>query len=77
MTRADLQKLLKAISKEEFKVTYRDPIQDAMITKTMYASDRSIDMYNYIIDKGQPLWINIKVSFIQIYNNITEPDITN
>ena len=74
MTRPDLQKLLKAVSKESFKVTYRDPIQDKMITKTMYAGDRKIDMYNYIIDKGQPLWTDITMNFVQLYNNTTEPD---
>ena len=74
MTRPDLQKLLKAVSKESFKVTYRDPIQDKMITKTMYAGDRKIDMYNYIIDNGQPLWTDITMNFVQLYNNKTEPD---
>ena len=38
---------MKAISKTNFMVTYYDPIQDAMIKKTMYASDRKVDMYNF------------------------------
>ena len=74
MTRSDLQKLLNAISKTMFEVTYYDPIQDAKIKKYMYAGNRKIDMYNYIIDNGKPLWINISVSFIQVNNNKTEPD---
>ena len=75
MTREDLKKLLNAISKTNFMVTYYDPIQDAMVKKTMYASDRKVDMYNFIIDNGKPLWVNITVSLIQVNNNSTEPDI--
>lgn len=75
MTREDLKKLLNAVSKTNFMVTYYDPIQDAMVKKTMYASDRKVDMYNFIIDNGKPLWVNISVSLIQVNNNSTEPDI--
>ena len=74
MTRSDLTKFLNAVSKTNFKVTYYDPIQDAMVNKTMYAGNRKIDMYNYIIDNGKPLWLNISVSLIQVNNNKTEPD---
>lgn len=74
MTRSDLQKLLSAVSKTTFTVTYYDPIQDAKISKTMYAGNRKIDMYNYIIDNGKPLWVNIGVSLIQVNNNNSEPD---
>ena len=75
MTREDLKKFLNAVSKTNFMVTYYDPIQDAMVKKTMYASDRKVDMYNFIIDNGKPLWVNITVSLIQVNNNSTEPDI--
>ena len=74
MTRSDLQNLLNAVSKTTFTVTYYDPIQDAKISKTMYAGNRKIDMYNYVIDNGKPLWVNIGVSLIQVNNNKTEPD---
>ena len=75
MTREDLKKFLNAVSKTNFMVTYYDPIQDAMVKKTMYAGDRKVDMYNYKIDKGKPLWLDISVSLIQVNNNSTEPDI--
>ena len=75
MTREDLKKLLNAVSKTNFMVTYYDPIQDAMVKKTMYASDRKVDMYNFKIDNGKPLWLDISVSLIQVNNNSTEPDI--
>ena len=75
MTREDLKKFLNAVSKTNFMVTYYDPIQDAMVKKTMYASDRKVDMYNFIIDNGKPLWLDISVSLIQVNNNSTEPDI--
>lgn len=68
MTRDELQTLLKNVSHKTFTVAYYDPIQDATITKTMYAGNRKVDMYNYIIDNGQPLWTNISVSLIQVYN---------
>lgn len=69
MERDDLRKLLKAVSNKTFPVTYYDPIQDAMITKTMYAGNRKVDMYNYVIDNGKPLWVDISVSLIQVYND--------
>lgn len=74
MTRADLKKLLNAVSKTNFEVIYYDPIQDARIKKTMYAGNRKVDMYNYIIDNGKPLWVDISVSLIQVNNNKSEPD---
>lgn len=74
MTREDLQKFLNAVSKANFTVTYYDPIQDSLISKTMYAGNRKIDMYNYILDNGKPLWIDIAVQLIQINNNKSEPD---
>lgn len=74
MTREDLQKFLQAVSKINFMVTYYDPIQDSMVRKTMYAGNRKVDMYNYIIDNGKPLWIDIAVSLIQVNNTKTEPD---
>ncbi len=74
MTRDDLQSLLNAVSKTTFTVTYYDPIHDAKVSKTMYAGNRKIDMYNYVIDKGKPLWVNIGVSLIQVNNNNSEPD---
>lgn len=74
MTRADLKKLLNAVSKTNFEVIYYDPIQDARIKKTMYAGNRKVDMYNYIIDNGKPLWVDISVTLIQVNNNKSEPD---
>ena len=75
MTRENLQKLLNAVSKTNFEVVYYDPIQNARIVKTMYAGNRKVDMYNYILGKdGKPLWVDISVSLIQVKNNKSEPD---
>lgn len=74
MEREDLKKLLKALSNKTFSVVYYDPIHDAKITKTMYAGNRKVDMYNYVIDNGKPLWLDISVSLIQVYNNNSEGD---
>lgn len=69
MERGALRILLNALSKKTFSVTYYDPIEDAKVTKTMYAGNRKVDMYNYIIDNGKPLWLDISVSLIQVYND--------
>ena len=68
MGRSDLRRLLNAVSNVNFTVTYYDPIEDAMISKLMYAGNRKVDMYNYVIDNGQPVWLNISVSLIQVNN---------
>ncbi len=68
MKREDLKRLLNAVSNVNFTVTYYDPIADAMISKLMYAGNRKVDMYNYVIDNGQPVWLNISVSLIQVNN---------
>ena len=72
MERGALRKLLKALSNKTFSVTYYDPIEDAKVTKTMYAGNRKVDMYNYIIDNGKPLWLDISVSLIQVYNDSSD-----
>ena len=70
MEREDLRRFLNVISHDTFTVTYYDPIEDAMNTKTMYAGNRKVDMYNYVLgEDGQPIWIDISVSFIQVYND--------
>lgn len=75
LSRSDLKKLLNAVSKVNFEVIYYDPIQDARIKKTMYAGNRKVDMYNYVIgEDGKPLWTNIGFSLIQVKNNKSEPD---
>lgn len=70
MERDDLRKLLNALSKKTFPVTYYDPIKDTMVTKTMYAGNRKVDMYNYVLgENGGPIWLDISVSLIQVYND--------
>jgi hypothetical protein len=70
MERGDLKRLLNALSKETFEVSYYDPINDSMTTKTMYAGNRKVDMYNYVLGKnGGPIWLDISVSLIQVYND--------
>lgn len=70
MERGDLKRLLNALSKETFEVSYYDPINDSITTKTMYAGNRKVDMYNYVLGKnGGPIWLDISVSLIQVYND--------
>ena len=68
MKRDDLRRLLNAVSNVNFNVSYYDPIEDAIISKVMYAGNRKVDMYNYVLDNGQPVWLNIGVSLIQVNN---------
>ena len=68
MQRDDLRRLLKAVSNVNFNVSYYDPIEDAIVSKVMYAGNRKVDMYNYVLDNGQPIWLNIGVSLIQVNN---------
>ena len=75
MTRNELQTLLSQVSNKTFTVVYYDPIQDTRISKIMYAGNRKIDMYNYVLGKdGTPIWTDISVSLIQVYNNKSNPD---
>lgn len=75
MTRNELQTLLAQVSNKTFTVVYYDPIQDTRISKIMYAGNRKIDMYNYVLGKdGTPIWTDISVSLIQVYNNKSNPD---
>lgn len=75
MTRNELQTLLAQVSNKTFTVVYYDPIQDTRISKIMYAGNRKIDMYNYVLGKdGSPIWTDISVSLIQVYNNKSNPD---
>lgn len=68
MKRDDLKRLLNAVSNANFNVSYYDPIEDAIVSKVMYAGNRKVDMYNYVLDNGQPVWLNIGVSLIQVNN---------
>ena len=75
MKREDLTHLLHATARETFQVVYYDPILATRITKTMYAGDRKINMYDFTMgDDGHPLWLDISVSLMQVYNNEFEPD---
>ena len=70
MTRSQLKALLNAVSRTNFDVTYYDPINDTMTTKLMYAGNRKVDMYNYILGpNGDPIWVDISVSLIQVNND--------
>lgn len=70
MTRAQLKALLNAVSRTNFDVTYYDPINDATVTKLMYAGNRKVDMYNYVLGpNGDPIWTDISVSLIQVNND--------
>ena len=75
MNRSQLKGLLNALSNDTFPVVYYDPITGTRVKRTMYASDRKINMYDYTMDDGYPLWLNISVSLMQVYNkNSSDPN---
>lgn len=73
MKKQDLQHLLYATERDTFQVVYYDPMLGVRMKKTMYAGDRRVNMYDYTMDEDEygnpcPLWLNISVTFMQVYN---------
>lgn len=60
---ADCSILLKAVKDVFFTVTYPDPMEGTMLTKTMYVGDRTTPAYQYI--NGVPKWSGLKMNFIE------------
>ena len=51
LTLKEISTLLKAIMPSFFQVTYHSPLEGATVTKTMYVSDRDINIYSAIDGK--------------------------
>lgn len=60
---SEVSLILKTISPVFISVEYPDPLEGEIITKTMYAGDKSIPMY-CIVD-GQPKWNGLKFNLIE------------
>lgn len=48
LTPQEISTLLKAIMPPFIQVTYHSPLEGAIVTKTMYSSDRDINIYSAI-----------------------------
>ena len=55
--------ILKSISPVFISVEYPDPQEGKVITKVMYAGDKTIPMYSII--KGVPKWNGLKFNLIE------------
>lgn len=64
MTQSQISTLLNSMTATFFSVTYLDP-QDGVVTKTMYAGDRSTPLYKYGNGTTDVLWENMNVEFIE------------
>ncbi len=58
-----LSLVLKAISPVFINVEYPDPLEGRVLTKVMYAGDKSIPMYRII--GGVPKWNGLKFNLIE------------
>lgn len=75
LSESDISRLLKAIDKPFFTVSYPDPMEGKIITKTFYVGDRSVPVYQVkqetkIVDNKptivyHPVWVNIKFNFVE------------
>ncbi|MGL4656777.1 MAG: DUF6711 family protein [Sarcina sp.] len=53
--------LLSIVSDVFFQVTYPDPMDGGMVTKTFYVGDRSAPLYNFKMN----LWSGLKMNFVE------------
>ena len=63
LTDAEISPILKAVMSPFFEVTYPDPMEGAIVTKTFYVGDRSAPAYSWH-DK-LPKWEGLTMSFIE------------
>ncbi len=65
LTMAEISQILKAAQEEFCTVTYPDPFEGAVLTKTFYAGDRSAPIYWKNPETGEYLWEGLKMAFIE------------
>ena len=63
LTMDEISTLLKAVRNTFFTVTYPDPMEGKVITKTFYVGDRTTPML-YMKD-GAPMWEGLNMNFIE------------
>ena len=59
----DMSKLLKLVKDVFFKVSYPDPQEGYIITKTFYVGDRNT--YVAVVKDGKPVWKDVKFNLIE------------
>ncbi|XZK30835.1 DUF6711 family protein [Clostridium perfringens] len=59
----DCSQVLKAVKDIFFEVTYPDPMEGRMLTKTFYVGDRTTPALSYI--NGEIRWKGLKMNFIE------------
>lgn len=63
LSEEECSELLKSVKDIFFQVTYPDPMEGRMLTKTFYVGDRSIPALSYI--DGEMRWNGLKMNFIE------------
>ena len=63
LTNQEISTLLKAVTSEFFSVTYPDPQEGKLVTKTMYVGSRTAPIYTW--HKGVPQWSGLSMNFIE------------
>lgn len=58
---AEMSTILKAFNDEYFNVTYRDPKENAVVTKKFYRGDASTNMYSWEFNGGLSETISFNV----------------
>ena len=59
----EISVLLKAVKDEFFTVSFPDPQEGKVITKTMYVGSRTAPVYTW--HKGVPQWTSLSMNFIE------------
>lgn len=63
LSMSEISTILKAVKDVYFSVTYPDPMEGTIVTKTFYVGDRLAPMLRY--DDGKPLWEGLSMNFIE------------
>lgn len=63
LTDSEISTILKAVSGVFFSVTYPDPMEGKMLTKTFYVGDRTSPTYSW--NDKLPKWEKLSMSFIE------------
>lgn len=63
LTNSEISILLKAVKDEFFTVSFPDPQEGKVITKTMYVGSRTAPIYTW--HKGVPQWTSLSMNFIE------------
>lgn len=65
LTESELSTLLMSLRKNEFYVTYKDPVLNSYRTAVFYSGDRTLGVQRYDSVTGKVEWIGTKATIIE------------